>query len=280
MLVVMAGGVSDGHRSSTAVCVVAGTAATIASLVCQSASAHPLVDEGRAAYEQAEFVAALEALARAEAADDLVVQDLVELYELRAVVHLAMRNAEAMSADLRRLVAIAPDHSIDARAPPEVRRAFEDARSAAGGALRLVVEARSRASGVTISAEARNDGENLVREIRIVGRARGGEWETVSDAPLLVAGDGIVEYYVEAVGPGGAVLESRGTADDPLRAAPEDATAPETDEDDGGGPSGWIFVGIGAGVLAAAGAAIALVFVLSPDADTQPGAFDVDFGAP
>jgi hypothetical protein len=276
----MAGGAIVDPRSSAPFRAAAGIAAAIAWLVCAGASAHPLVDEGRAAYEEAEFVAALAALSRAEAAADLSIEDLVELYELRAVVHLAMRNEEAMSVDLRRLVAVAPEHAIDTRAPPEVRRAFEEARAASGGPLRLVVEARARESGVTISAETRNDSENLVREIRIAGRTPGADaWEEVSDAPLLVAADGVVEYYVEAIGPGGAVLASRGSADDPLRAAPEDATAPEIVEEDGG-VSGWVFVGIGAGVLAVAGAAVALFFVLSPDADTQLGAFQVDYGMP
>ena len=66
--------------------------------------------------------ATVDAFARAEAATDLTLDDLVQLFATRALVHLAMDNRGAMAADLARLLALAPDHELDPRTAPDARR--------------------------------------------------------------------------------------------------------------------------------------------------------------
>lgn len=96
--------------------------------------------------------------------------------------------------------------------------------------------------------------------MRTSGRVRGAtEWETVRDAPLMVAGgsDDVIEYYAEAIGPGGAVLARAGTATEPLRAAgPAVATG-------GGGDEVWPWIVGGAAVLVVAGAIVTAVVLTS-----------------
>jgi hypothetical protein len=246
------------------------------------AHAHPLVDEGRARYEEADFGAAIETFARAERADDLTLEDLATLYETRALVHLAMGNAEAMRADLTRLAAVAPDHSLDSRAPPEVLRAFVEARASAGPPIRLLASPSSSSLGVTIAVEVQNDGAGLVRAVRIRGRSAGASgWESAEDAPLTVVtgGEAIVEYWAVAIGPGGAPLASVGSEDAPLRygAAGEDVEGGGASEG-GGSALPWILIGAGV-ILVAVAVAVTIVLVGNQDAEptTQVSPFVVGF---
>jgi hypothetical protein len=185
---------------------------SIASLA-GTARAHPIVEEGHRLYEEAEFVAALDALSRAEAADDLELDDLIVLFETRALVQSAMGHDDAMREDLQRLVAVAPDHTVGPEAHPDVRRALAEIRAEGHGELRVRASTEATEAGVTIRVEIENDWAHVVRELRTIGRVRGApSWERAIDAPLLVPASGaaLVEYYAEAVGPGGVVLARSG----------------------------------------------------------------------
>ena len=208
------------------------------------------VEEGRRFYEEAEFLEALDAFATAESADDLTREELVTLFETRALVHLAMGNAEPMRGDLARLVALAPEHVLDRRAPPDVRRTFAELRAASQGPIRLRAHPSAAAAGVTVEAEAENDTQSLVRSVRIHGRTDAGAWESAVDAPLFVAltEEAVIEYWAEAVGPGGVVLASSGSADEPLRFSGAAAT-PGSEEDTGGDDG--VLIGVVVAVVAA-----------------------------
>ena len=215
-----------------------------------TAFAHAEVDEGRRLFEEAQFLEALDAFARAEAAEDLSLDELVTLLETRALVHLAMGNEEPMRSDLARLVAVAPDHALDRRAPPEVRRAYAEVRSQSAGPVRLSVSPTPVATGVSIEATAENDPQRLVRRVRVFGRATGdARWERADDAPLLVTAEGVVEYYARAVGPGGVVLASSGSDDAPLRTSGSAEEAPGG----GGDDTALIAILVVVGVLVVAG---------------------------
>lgn len=238
------------------------------------ALAHPDVDEGRRFFEEAQFLEALDAFARAEAADDLVLDDLVELYETRALVHLAMQNEDPMREDLRRLVVVAPDHVLDRRAPPDVRRTFAEVRAESPGPVRLRVRPQATATGVTVEAEAENDPLGVVRAVRVHGRVGEGSWDSATDAPLLVplTEQGVVEYWAEAVGPGGVALASSGSAEDPLRFAGEAASAEDDGGEDGGGDDGPVIgavLGVVGALLVGGAVAVVLVFTLDDGSD-QP----------
>ena len=101
--------------------------------------AHALLDEGHRLYEEAEFVAALDALGRATAGDDLTHADLEELLELRALIHSALGDEAALREDLRLLAAVAPDHALHRGIPPDVQRIFTEIRASSSGSPRLIV---------------------------------------------------------------------------------------------------------------------------------------------
>lgn len=240
-----------------------------------TALAHPLVDEGKRLYEEAEFARALDALGRAEAASDLAVDDVVRLFETRALVHLAMGHEDRMRADLRRLVAIAPTHAPGRDAPPDVMRAIEQIRAERHGLLRVIASTEAAPAGITIGVRVENDWADVVREVRTVGRVQGGtDWLQARDAPLLVtttAGD-VVEYYAEAIGPGGAVLARSGSESEPLRAAGPGAGG-------GGEAEVWPWIVVGVGVALAAGAIVTAVVLTSGSGtvSTQVEPFTVRF---
>ena len=97
--------------------------------------AHPTLDRAVAAYEEANFKTALHTFDAAARNADLSVEELLELFEMRALVHHALGDEAAMLADLRRLNAVRPSYQLGRLAPPPVRAAFEEIREAHGGTL-------------------------------------------------------------------------------------------------------------------------------------------------
>jgi hypothetical protein len=95
--------------------------------------AHPMLDRAVASYEEANFQAALQTFDAAARNADLSVEELLELFEMRALVHHALGDEAAMRADLRRLTAVRPSYELGRLAPPPVRNAFEEVREANGG---------------------------------------------------------------------------------------------------------------------------------------------------
>jgi hypothetical protein len=97
--------------------------------------AHPMLDRAVASYEEANFQTALHTFDAAARNADLSVEELLELFEMRALVHHALGDDAAMRADLRRLNAVRPSYQLGRLAPPPVRAAFEEVRTANGGPL-------------------------------------------------------------------------------------------------------------------------------------------------
>jgi hypothetical protein len=97
--------------------------------------AHPMLDRAVASYEEANFKTALHTFDTAARNADLSVEELLELFEMRALVHHALGDEAAMQADLRRLNAVRPTYQLGRLAPPPVRTAFEEVRKASGGTL-------------------------------------------------------------------------------------------------------------------------------------------------
>src|SRR5262245_46666023 len=94
-----------------------------ATLFASVAHAHPLVDEGRRLYDEAEFDAAMDALTRAEQANDLTRADLIELLRIRILLRVAMEQPEGLEADAERLLSLDPHFDFGESAPPEVTEA-------------------------------------------------------------------------------------------------------------------------------------------------------------
>lgn len=222
--------------------------------------AHALVDEGRRLYEEAEFVEALDVLGRAASGDDLLLPELVELLELRALVHSAVGDEAAVREDLRTLAAVVPEHTLPRGMPPDVQRMFTEIRASATGSPRLIatpsVAGPATGNGVVIEVNVENDWAAVVRAIRIRGRAEG-DYLEATDAPLFVAAPlgTVISYYAEAIGPGGAIIATAGSAEAPLSYAGAEARPGE-----GGGLDPWPFV-IAGGAALVLGAIIAIVVV-------------------
>lgn len=111
-------------------------------LLSTEAKAHYLLDDAIASYEDADFRAALRTFNLAARDADLSVEELLLLFEMRALVHHAMGNETAMLRDLERVGALRPSHELSGLAPPPVRKAFDDMLEANGGTLgvELVIE--------------------------------------------------------------------------------------------------------------------------------------------
>lgn len=245
----------------------------VTGLAPASAKAHDTVDEARAHFEEARFVDALRALATAEASDDLSRDDLAELYALRATTHLALGNAEEMSNDLHRLAVVDATYTFDRRAPPDLVRGLAEARAATVGTLRFVADPSQVDGGASVAASVSGDELGLVHRVEVFARPAGNNaWQQATDAPLLVSTDGVVEYYAHAIGPGGAVLASVGTPEEPLR------FAPRREEVSGGTRRGLVIGLIVAGVaLLAGGVAIAVIVSRDEGNTTQVDPFTVRF---
>lgn len=244
------------------------------------ARAHALVDEGRRLYEEAEFVEALDVLGRAASGDDLTLPELVELLELRALVHSAVGDEPAVREDLRTLAAVAPEHTLPRGMPPDVQRMFTEIRASATGSPRLIatpsVAGPATGNGVIVEVQVENDWASVVRAVRIRGRAEGGSYAEAVDAPLFVAAPlgAVISYYAEAIGPGGAVIATAGSEAAPLSYAGAEARSGE-----GGGLDPWPFV-IAGGAALVLGAVIAIVAVAAtstPSNTTQVEPFVVRF---
>lgn len=191
-------------------CVLALTATT-------AVRAHEKVDEARVLYEEARFADALTVLGEAEAGDDLAREDLTELYVLRAGVHLAMRNDDAVRSDLARLHLVDPTFEFGRRASPDLVRAHREVQAESVGDLRLVADPSAVRGGVSVAASMEGDPLGMVRHVRIFARADD-EWQSTEESPLVVLTQGqSAEYYVQAVGPGGVVLAEVGSRAAPLR---------------------------------------------------------------
>lgn len=251
-------------------------AAVLTTLVASSiAHAHPLVEEGRERLREAEFEAALEALARAEDRDDLTREDLVDLLDARAMAHLALDDSAALRVDLAALASLDPGHRFGREAPPELQEAFQQTLQVTEGPLSLAVEARPVPGGVEIEAEVTEDRASLVRETRVFARVLGSEqFRRLTDRRQPARAGQPVEYYVEAIGPGGAIVATAGSGEAPEvseGALPLEGPAPVRREDGGEGVSPWVFVIIGAVLVVAGGVTLAIVLASnSGPAGTRP----------
>ncbi len=98
-----------------------------------TAYAHPMLDRAIAAYEQADFEDALHMFDTAARNADLSLEELLQLFEMRALVHHALGDDASLRADLRRLLAVRASYQLSRLAPPSVRAIFEEVREANSG---------------------------------------------------------------------------------------------------------------------------------------------------
>ncbi|MGB5695192.1 MAG: hypothetical protein WBM46_06040 [Polyangiales bacterium] len=136
-------------------------------LLCSEAKAHDLLDDAIASYEDADFRSALRTFNLAARDADLSSEELLLLFEMRALVHHAMGNQAAMLRDLERVGALDPSHQLGELAPPPVRKAFDEVLEARGGTLgvELVIEEKELDAKPFIVARIENVPKDLVHHI-------------------------------------------------------------------------------------------------------------------
>lgn len=210
-------------RPPTAALVAAGIVLLTAGAV--RAEGRWSLRQGIQMAETAEFEGALEAFEEAEASEDLRRQDLVQLCGHRAVVFFALGRNDDMEADLARLLAVDPKATLPEAAPPPVRDAFRRMVDLGVSPPRLVVEPFSWADGVKVRATVEGGPPGLVRQVRVFARVRGASrWSRGDDKVAVLVQPGVtVEWYAEAIGPGGAPVVARGSRESPERTRVMDA---------------------------------------------------------
>ena len=136
-------------------------------LLSGPAKAHYLLDDAIASYEDADFKAALRTFNLAARDADLSVEELLLLFEMRALVHHALGNRTAMLRDLERVGALRPNHKLGGLAPPPVRNAFAEMLEANGGssAVELVLEEKKYDGKPFVVARVEHVPKGLVHHI-------------------------------------------------------------------------------------------------------------------
>ena len=247
--------------------------ASIALLALPSrALAHPLLDEAARRYAEADFAGAIEAFAQAEASNDLSREDLIALYTSRSLVRFAMQEIDAVEEDLTRLATLDPDLEVPPDMPPAMQEMFARVKERIRTAIAVEGRVERVRNGLRVRAEVTGDVMGIVRDVAVHGRAGGAAWEHGADGELFVQDPSVLlQWYVEAIGPGGAVVANHGAQDAPLvreppRAVParpslDDAVAEESDSG-----AGWWIAG---GAVVAVAAIVTVVLVTSAGAETS-----------
>jgi len=126
--------------------------------------AHPMLDRAVDAYERAEFEKALRTFDAAARNADLSVEELLRLFEMRALVYHALGDEAAMRADLGRLVAVRGSYQLSRLAPPTVRAVFDEIRETGTGenGVELRIEETSIESEPWVVARVLRVPEDLV----------------------------------------------------------------------------------------------------------------------
>lgn len=248
-------------------------------LPTQWAAADPLIEQAAERYEQGEFEAALELLAEAEQGSGLTRPEVIQLLITRVLAHVGIGDEEAYRRDLLQLATLEPDYQLGPTVPPVVRQNFDVVREQARP-IELDARAAPEAAALRIETEL-SDASGLVSQVRIVSRVGGGPWrrDASASAEVPAPAGATVEWYAEAVGPGGVVLEHVGSDAEPRIATMPGAPAPEEPRDqalqqDEGGSSAWIWIGLGGLVLAAGAVAAYFLFFDDPVSD------QTEFAAP
>ncbi|MEM9190369.1 MAG: hypothetical protein AAGF12_14385 [Myxococcota bacterium] len=246
-------------------------------VVPATAFAHPLIDEAQRLFSEADFEGALAAYTRAEDADDLSRDDLVDLYVSRALLHHVLENGDDVDIDMFRLATLEPDYSFGNQVPPAVVERFRTQAARVTDRVKVELQVETHAGGIRLQGIVQNDVTGMVRTVRLGVRKPGNAWTRRQNSALEFAtsSDETIEYYVEAVGPGGAVVASSGSSTHPnvsevgvlLGGGPANGNGEPVEPPSDGVPA-WPFI-VGGSVLAVAGAALLIVLLAGGNDNTS-----------
>lgn len=266
-------------RSLRALAVV--SAVSLAAPAVASAQANPLGRLGREQFDDLRYEEAIQTLSAAILRRGNTPAQEIELYELLGLSYLAVNRNEEAEGAFRAVLARDRAHRLDGSNAPRVVEFFEQVRqhlttepvtTAGERALRPVqIEHRSpaehaRGTALTLDAgvvDPDRQSESLVLAWRVGSQGifhrttaenHGGRFAAV--VPGNEVRPPMLEYYLEAVGPNGIAVASRGDALAPLRVmvpAPDERGTPITSR-------WWFWTGAAAIV---AGVAVGTYFLVS-----------------
>jgi hypothetical protein len=232
---------------------------------------------------EADFERAERAFGRALGASTITREELVAIFEGRAMSRWALGDDAGARADLAALASLDPGHALPPEAPPPLVSALaEVAREPL--TISLIWEAPREAGAETyVHVAVRNDVARLTRTVRVHVRTDEG-WSVHDERDVAIPArrGAPAEVWVEALGPGGAVLAVEGSERVPAAPSASSSGAPgedlvggarEAEERSSGDTAAlWIGVGVGAAVVLAVLVGVA-VAAASPQSElTQPAA--------
>jgi hypothetical protein len=240
-----------------------------------SSPAHALdaaIERGRALLAAGDVAGALGVVGEAEARSDLPSGDLLALLALRGTAEAMSEDALALARTARAIVELAPAWHAPEGAPEAFRAALDEARIAQPEPPELDVDVYPAEGALRVVIEC-DDDVDLVRGTRLAWRL-GGEraWHRSEASEERIAGlaGTAIEYYVEALGPGGVVVAREGSARAPVRASIPGSDADATGglgtmtPTDGDGKTTWFIAG---GVTIAAIIAVVALVAMGRSSD-------------
>jgi len=272
-----------GRLSAVVVHALAAAAFVVVVGAGSRAYAHPLVEQGFHRYAEADFAGALEAFSQAWSANGLERDDVVRVLAGRAMVHFAMSDTLALNAALASLASLEPEYTFPREAPPELAAGLAEARERIGGQLAIEVAVAWRGPDAELTARTVHGPSGLVSRVVLHAHGAGARVQTGDDSLVVTDARGHLGYWAEAIGPGGSVLTTLGSATSPLdSSAGMPAIGVDAgggggalgggNDDSSGGVTPWLWVGLGAVVVAGAVIAVLLATSGGTSDQTQPGA--------
>lgn len=186
------------------------------------ALAHPDLERGKRLAYELDLDQAVAAFDAAVASGTLSRTELIELLNERALLLHALKREEELKLDLAWLSALAPEHKLDLRAPPELIALWRSIRDQGHGPLRLELATRMLDAVQEVIIEANAELTGTVPEgarTRISLRHKDGVWRTQVGGVMRdrgAPGDGM-ELHAEALGPGGVVVARLHSETAPLK---------------------------------------------------------------
>jgi uncharacterized protein (DUF736 family) len=245
--------------------------AALGALLCLAypgaARANPELDEAKRLVGDLEFEASLAAFDAALASGRLTRAELVELLSERAFVFHALRRQDDLVKDFIWLSALAPDHRLDMRAPPDLTATWTSVRDQGRGLLKVELSANASAEGVVDARASLSGTVPDGARARLWLRRGDGAFALLKEPELheSESGDAQLALYADGLALGGVVLPGVYDAKNPLRVATGESAGPSQDGEASWASrhKGWL---IGAAALVAA-AGIVTGVLLTRDGD-------------
>jgi hypothetical protein len=239
-----------------------------------ASAARAQLGPARAALAEADFERAERAFGRALAAPAITRDELVAILEGRAMARWALGDEAGARGDLAALGSLEPAHALPPEAPPPLVSALAEV---ARERLAIALLWEEHEGEVFLHVAIRDDAAHLVERVRVHARNTDG-WAVTEERDVAVPSPrgARPEVWVEALGPGGAVLAQEGSASAPVsRGAERRSEArttladPEAERDDS---ALWIGLGVGAAVVLAIAIGVGVAVGTAQSDLTQPAA--------